>query len=225
MLPSKRVFVAGATGTGKSHFLRNVLLKSERRAIVLDFTGDFAANRAQLGRDVVIAETFDDLRRILPRLAERRSSWRVLTFLQRAECEQLARALLPERLHSGSSLARSLGGVALVCDELNQFAPHSADECILNLWRRGRHVGLTLLGASQSPTEVQPIVRGMSRFLVLFHLHEPNAVAYFAKMIPPNVLEAHETLGKFECLVWDTEQRVGYVLTPDATVRATLSGR
>ena len=110
----------------------------------------------------------------------------------------------------------------MVCDELNQFAPHSADEEILNLWRRGRHVGLTLLGASQSPTEVHPVVRGMLCFLVLFHLHEPNALAYFAKMIPPTVLERHETLGKFECLVWDTEQRVGHILTADAKVREVL---
>lgn len=219
MLPSKRAFVAGATGSGKSYFLRRVLLPLERRAIILDFTGDFYTNARDLGPDVEVAETFEDMRRILPRLAARRDRWRLITFVTREECVALARALLPERLHSGPSVSRALGGVALVCDELNQFAPHSADESILNLWRRGRHVGLSLLGASQSPTEVHPVVRGMSRYLVLFHLHEPNAVAYFAKMIPPNVLEKHESLGPHECLVWDTESRTGYVLDASAKVR------
>lgn len=222
MLPSKRAFVAGATGSGKSHFLRRVLLPRERRAIILDFTGDFYNNRRELGADVEIAETWEDARRILPRLAARRDRWRIITFLTRAELPSLARALLPDRLHSGASVSRALGGVTLVCDELNQFAPHSADEEILNLWRRGRHVGLSLLGASQSPTEVHPVVRGMSRFLVLFHLHEPNALAYFAKMIPANVLACHEQLGQYECLVWDAEQRTGYVLAADASVRQTV---
>lgn len=222
MLPSKRAFVAGATGSGKSYFLRRVLLPKERRAIVLDFTGDFYTNRRELGPDAEVAETWEDVRRILPRLAARRDRWRLLTFVTREECASLARALLPDRLHSGASVSRALGGVALVCDELNQFAPHSADEAILNLWRRGRHVGLSLLGASQSPTEVHPVVRGMSRFLVLFHLHEPNALAYFAKMIPPNVLARHESLGPFECLVWDAETRTGYVLNAQADVSAVV---
>lgn len=222
MLPSKRAFVAGATGSGKSHFLRRVLLPQERRAIILDFTGDFYTNRRELGADVEVAETWEDVRRILPRLAARRDRWRLVTFMTRAECTLLARALLPDRLHSGASLSRGLGGVALVCDELNQFAPHSADEEILNLWRRGRHVGLSLLGASQSPTEVHPVVRGMSRFLVLFHLHEPNALNYFAKMIPAHVLACHEQLGKYECLVWDAEARVGFVLDAEAHVRQTV---
>lgn len=222
MLPSKRAFVAGATGSGKSYFLRRVLLPQERRAIILDFTGDFYANVRDLGADVEVAETFEDLRRIVPRLAARRDRWRLITFLTREEFPQLARALLPDRLHSGASVSRALGGVSLVCDELNQFAPHSADETVLNLWRRGRHVGLSLLCASQSPTEVHPVVRGMSRYLVLFHLHEPNALAYFAKMIPANVLARHESLGQHECLVWDAEARTGYVLDARSKVRETI---
>lgn len=224
MLPSRRAFVAGATGTGKSHFLRRVMLPVERRAIILDFTGDFWNNRKELGDDVELAETWEDLVRILPRLNARRSRWRIVTFLQPAECVLLARAILPARLHSGASLSRALGGVSLVCDELQQFATHSAPAEVLDLWRRGRHVGLTLLGGSQAPTEVHPIVRGMSRFLVMFHLHEPNALAYFAKMVPPNVLEVHGRLEKFECLVYDAEQRRGYRLDKNAKLLETVDG-
>lgn len=222
---SKRAFVAGATGSGKSFFLRRVLLPLERRAIILDTTGDFIANRRDLEASgtVAVAETWDDVVATLPRLAAARDRWRLVTFLSQAECVELAGALLPERLFTGKSVARALGGCALVCDELSQFAPHNADEKILNLWRRGRHVGLTILGASQAPADVSPVVRGMSRYLVLFHLHEPNALGYFARMIPPAILAAHETLGPHECIVFDTEARAGWHLGADGKVRRTLT--
>ncbi len=171
-----------------------------------------------------MAETMDDVRRLLPRLAKY-PSWRLITFVNKLESIELARTFLPERLHTGASLSRALGGCALVCDELNQLAAHNADESVLNLWRRSRHVGLSILGGSQAPTEVHPVVRGMSRFLVLFHLHEPNALAYFARVIPPAVLEEHSRLEQHECLVWDAEQRCGYVLDRAAKVRKVVSGR
>jgi len=222
---SRRVFVAGATGTGKSHFLRRVLLPTQERAIILDFTGDFVNNRRELGGTVEVAETWEDVKRVLPRLAKRGGRWRLVTFLNRSECIELAGALVPERLYTGASIARAVGGCALVCDELSQFATHAADDAVLQLWRRGRHVGLSLLGASQAPTEVHPTVRGMSRYLVMFHLHEPNAVGYFERMVPAHVLEVLERLAAHECLVWDAERRVGYHLDAGAKVLATIPGR
>lgn len=223
MLPSSaRVFVAGATGTGKSHFLRNVLLPKQPRAIVLDYTADFYAHRRELGANVVVAESLQDVRAHVRKLAGA-SSWRVLAMLDAAESAQLGRLLLPERLHSGASLSRALGGVALVCDELNQFAPHNAPADILNLWRRGRHVGLTILGATQAPADVAPVVRGMSRYLVLFQTHEPNALAYFARVMPPAALEALQRCEKFGCICYDAERRVTVVLDSRARVRDTLT--
>lgn len=220
--PSVRAFVAGSTGTGKSYHLRNVLLANHRKAIVLDFTGDFAHNRRELKGHVEIAETLDDLKPILRRMAERRDVWRVLAMLNQGECIALARALVPERIYSGASVAKALGGCALVCDELAQFAPHSADPAIRALWQRGRHVGLTILGASQAPTDVHPNVRGMSRYLVMFHLHEPNAVEYFARVVPPEGIAIATNLGKHECLVWDTEKRIGYHLAANASVKQII---
>lgn len=228
MIPaSKRTFVAGATGSGKSYFLRRILLPLEARAIILDTTGDFLANRHELaaGGDVAIAETWGDVQRELPKLATRSRRWRLVTLLSSAECLELTNALLPERVVTGKSVARALGGCALICDELSLFAPHRADPRIFDLWRRGRHVGLSILGASQAPADVHPVVRGMSRHLVLFHLHEPNALAYFARVLPPAALEAHGTLGEYECLAYDTETRTGWILDRTGRPRQTIPGR
>lgn len=221
MLASRRVFVSGATGTGKSHFLRNVLLPRERRAIVLDYTADFYAHRAELGGEVVVVESWSDVQKAARRLAHV-DRWRMLAMLDSTDSARLASALLPDRLHTGASLSRALGGVALVCDELNQFAAHSAPPAVLNLWRRGRHVGLTILGASQAPAEVAPVVRGMSRYLVLFAQHEPNALAYFARVMPEHVLARLQDAERFGCLVYDAERREGFLLDSCARVRDSI---
>lgn len=222
MIPdSRRVFIAGATGTGKSHFLRRVLLPQHARAVVLDYTADFYAHRRELGPHVVVAESWGDVVRSLRRLQGERS-WRLLAMLDAGDSVRLATALLPARLHSGASVSRALGGVALVCDELNLLAAHNAPAEILNLWRRGRHVGLTILGATQAPADVAPVVRGMSRFLVLFATHEPNALAYFARVMPPAALERLQACERYGCLVYDTERRVTFVLDALARVRDTV---
>ena len=219
---SSRVFAVGATGTGKSHHLRRVLLPRYPRAIVLDYTGDFLNNRKDLGEGTHVAESFEDLGRLVRQLAARRERWRVLAYLNDDDTERLTRALVPTRMVTGPSIARALGGCALVCDELSLFVRQNASPERLALWRMGRHCGLTILGASQAPADVHPLVRGQSRWLVLFHLHEPRSVEYFEKAIPAEVLDIRHEFAAHECLLWDAEKRVGYHLDANAQVRRTL---
>lgn len=219
---SVRVFAVGATGTGKSYHLREVLLPRYPRAIVLDYTGDFLKHRDRLGEGTHVAENFAEVGRLVRQLSARRDRWRVIAYLDEPDTERLTRALVPTRMVTGPSIARALGGCALVCDELSLFVRQNATPERLALWRMGRHCGLTILGASQAPADVHPLVRGQSRWLVLFHLHEPRSVGYFEKAIPAEVLDARHNFAEHECLMWDTERRVGYHLDKDAKVKNIL---
>lgn len=206
-VPSTRVFAAGATGSGKTHFLRTQVIPGTPRAVFVDFVGEWERRRRELRGRVVVATSLGDAARALRDVARVRE-WSLIVQCDPAEFPALARLLVPAKFTDHEPVyARAVGGLALVCDELDLLAPHNAPPEVLGLWRRGRHAGLSIYAATQTPASVHPIVRGMSRYLVLCQMHEPNAVRYFAATVPPDVLARLTTLPPHEVLLFDAHTR------------------
>lgn len=220
---SDRVFACGDTGTGKSFFLSRQVLPKYPRVIILDVTGEMWENRRTIG-DGALCETAGDVARTIAKLAGR-PSWRIYAALSKGETYRLAALLTPEeRIATSPSLSRAVGGLALYCDELETLAAHSAPEVINGLWNRGRHVGLTVVGATQYPASVKPLVRGASRLFVVGQLSDPNAVAYLSRAgFPDEVLQWIGALEFQHLVLFDKRTRCGWRL--DRAHRAIASFR
>ncbi|GMV11563.1 MAG: hypothetical protein AMXMBFR55_32970 [Gemmatimonadota bacterium] len=217
-IPSTRVFVSGATGSGKSHFIRARIMPRVPRAVYVDFVGEWERRRAELRGRVALAYSVHDARTRLAELAGVRE-WSLIVQIDPSEFAEMARLLVPPRFTDATPVyARAVGGVALVCDELDLLAPHNAPPDVLALWRRGRHVGLSIYAATQMPSAVHPTVRGMSRYLVLCQMHEVNAINYFRATVPPNVLDRLTGLPPHEAIVFDAHTRRAWHLNKRARV-------
>jgi DNA helicase HerA-like ATPase len=225
-LESDRVFAVGDTGTGKSYFLSRQILPKYPRVIVLDVTGEMWQQRADVpGGAVVQVETALEVAQAVGRLARNGTrTWRVYAPLSAPEVVRLCSALVPERIATAPSLARAVGGLALYCDELELLAPHAAPPIIAGLWNRGRHVGLSVIGATQYPTSVKPLVRGASRLFVVGQLGDPNAVDYLRHAgFPPLVMQWIERLEFQHLVLFDKRRRRGWLLDRGHSPLATFA--
>jgi len=218
MLPaSDRVFAVGDTGTGKSYFLSRRILPRYARVIVLDVTGEMWLKRSELGGRVILVETAAEVVRAVQRLAPSRGAWRIYAALTEAETVKLCAALVPERIATAPSLSRAVGGLALYCDELETVAGHSSDAVVNGLWNRGRHVSLTVIGATQYPASVKPLVRGASRLFIVGQLGDPNAVDYLRRAgFPDKVMGWIERLEFQHLVLFDKRVRRGWLLDRSA---------
>jgi hypothetical protein len=207
------VFAVGDTGTGKSYFLSRQILPRYARVIVLDVTGEMWEKRAELGGRAGQVETAAEVVQMVKALAGNPRPWRIYAALSKPETWRLAAALVPERIATAPSLSRAIGGLALYCDELEQVADKTAPEIVNGLWNRGRHVGLTVIGATQYPTSVKPLVRGASRLFVIGQLGDPNAVEYLERAgIPPDVMQWIRELEFQHLVLFDKRVRRAWLL-------------
>jgi hypothetical protein len=214
MLPaSDRVFAVGDTGTGKSYFLSRQILPRYARVLVLDVTGEMWLKRAELSGRAVQVETTAEVVRAVQRLAPLRNPWRIYAALTEAEAVKLCAVLVPERIATAPSLSRAVGGLAVYCDELEVLASHSAPPVVSGLWNRGRHVSLTVIGATQYPASVKPLVRGASRLFIVGQLSDPNAVEYLRRAgFPEKVMGWIEGLEFQNLVLFDKRVRRGWLL-------------
>lgn len=214
MLPaSDRVLAVGDTGTGKSYFLSRQILPRYARVIVLDVTGEMWLKRAELGGRAVQVETAAEVVRAVQALAPVRTPWRIYTALTEAETIKLCEVLVPERIATAPSLSRAVGGLAVYCDELEVLAAHNAPPIVGGLWNRGRHVSLTIIGATQYPASVKPLVRGASRLFIVGQLSDPNAVDYLRRAgFPEIVMQWVESLEFQRLVLFDKRVRRGWLL-------------
>lgn len=213
---SDRVFACGDTGTGKSYFLSRQILPRYPRVIILDVTGEMWQSRNVIGPGT-LCETAAEVTTEVAKLAGRQAAWRIYAVLSKAETYKLAALMTPEeRIATAPSLARAVGGLALYCDELETLAGHASPEVVNGLWNRGRHVGLTVVGATQYPASVKPLVRGASRLFVVGQLSDPNAVEYLARAgFPSDVVEWINALAFQELVLFDKRTRNGWHLARD----------
>lgn len=212
---SSRVFVTGGTGSGKSTLLRRSLLPQVPRAIIVDPVGEFRRERFKdrNARVFDLAEIPGALRTLT-----RRERWRLVADIPASSFPILARSLVPERLAVEPSLALAVGGCTLVCDEIHTIASHSAPQEVQELWQRGRHVGLSILAATQRPAKVSRTVTSMSQVLIACQTHEPADLAYLRDIFPRSVHQELQELARYHALVWRVQDGCGALLAPDGSV-------
>ncbi len=186
---SLRGVVLGRTGSGKSQYCRRVWFPMFPRLVILDQTGEWRdIERENGGRVVGIGAL---VATIQARAGQRR--WTIVADLTNSEIEELVRILIP-RGAVDKSPARLLGGMALFIDEVDQVVPINAPEELRTLFRRGRHVGLSVIAATQRPSNVSKEVTSQAQFIAVLALHERNDVAYLRQVMGTDVAN--------DCLDW-----------------------
>jgi hypothetical protein len=181
---SCRVFGTGVTGSGKSHFLRNVFMPRYSRLLVIDAMGEHAANPIGNGRKVYVAHDVAGTLNALRRAPREGNRWQIIANIDARDVTQLAQVLVPPVLREGAAYPLHVGGMALVCDEVDLIAGSNAPPERVGLWRRSRHTGLSILAATQRPHGVSRLVTAMSQYLVICKTHEPNDVEYLRDIMP-----------------------------------------
>ncbi len=174
--PTVRVFIAGVSGSGKSVIAWRMYLERFPRRLIIDLTGEWA-DRAE-----VIVSDVDGLARALRTLAPR-GHWTISAELGIDQIPDLVRYLMPIPNLEQSPIYQCHGAVLLV-DEVDLIAPQrSGREEIRTLWRRSRHVGLSIVATTQRPEAVSREVSAQSHQALALHLVEPAALDYMADLM------------------------------------------
>ena len=218
-----RVVACGVTESGKGFLLRKLFLSRCPRALILDPLGEHlpAAARAD-GFRYFTAYTVEDVKRALRQAVQSGPRWRVIAPLPPADAPAIARILLPQVIVGNNAFPFHVGGMALVCEELDTIAPTNPDPAVESLWRRGRHVRLTVLGATQRPHRVARIITAMSSHLVICATHEPADVEYFERILPADAMRAVRSLPWQWAVLYDVRARRWFLL--DRSQRIVSSG-
>lgn len=225
MTISKRVFACGVTGSGKTAFLARHFLDKEPRLLVVDNTGEWE-ERGTAPATYGLAETAAALGEYA---REKAKSWRHIAYLDTEEVEELSARLLIPVPHIKRGYSAGVGGMALMLDEVDVFTPGGQSSAELrNLWRRGRHCGLSVYAATQRPANVSKEVTSQCRYLVILRQHETRDVEYLRGIIgksPIVPIMRHVSRGEFRACLWDTEEARGYLLDAAGKVTGQVSGR
>jgi len=210
--PSQRDFIAGPTGSGKTHLLM-VWARRYPRQLVLDVTGEWSNPRHFEG-EVHWAADRVQLEKALDKVASL-PRWRVVVPTERLDPEELTRLLVPIHRPGRSSFPRAVGGMALVIDEAAELASHADARKVRALWLRGRHHGLSILAATQRAADVGRMVTSQSERVAVLQTGEPLDLGYWRQALRPEWYEAVLALGYREALVVDRVKRTGGVYSTD----------
>lgn len=174
--PSRRLFVAGQSGAGKSSLAWSGWLAHMPRRILIDQTGEWIDASDTVAWDVT--ELAAAVRELAPR-----GTWTITAPLDRADLPALVDWLIPvPTLRESPVLA--LGGAALLVDEVDLIAPAGAASADLRtLYRRSRHVALTIVSTTQRPANVSREVSAQSTDVVALRLSEPRDRDYMVDLM------------------------------------------
>lgn len=172
-----RVFIAGSSGSGKSTAAWRFYLQMFPRRILLDFTGEWSQHADAVVFDV--QELSMQMRKLAPR-----GKWTISAALDGDDqLEELVDYLIPVP-HLEKSPIRQLGGAVLLVDEVDLIAPpRSMRQEVRTLWRRSRHVGLSIVATTQRPEAVSREVSAQSQQVMCLQLVEPAALEYMADLM------------------------------------------
>lgn len=169
-----RVIATGRTLSGKTEWIWRRYLRRVPRLLIVDTIGEWAASRAAsiagAHFTVGVEETLDCIATIAPD-----DTWRIVADLEREELVELADVLAPRRIEA--SPVPALGGMAIYLDEVDLLVP-LGDARLGGLWRRGRHVGLSVYAATQRPSSVNKEVSAMVDVYGVLPLDEVRDVQY-----------------------------------------------
>lgn len=221
--PSERVFCCGVTGSGKTEFLARAFLPRARRLLLVDQTGEWIERE---GPQAHVVYGYDQTAEALGDLA-RRDSWRLVCSLEPEEVETLTVRLLVPVPNPRAGYAANIGGMAVFLDEVDHLTPNAYCPIGLrHLWRRGRHVGLSVYAATQRPANVSKEVTSMCRWLAVLRTHEVNDLIYLRQVIGASVVDRvmpKINRTEFTVFLWDNMKRQGLILDRDQRIIERVS--
>lgn len=182
--PHEIVVVVGRTGSGKTRLISRVLGPRHPRRITVDVTGECEKLYPAAYFATGYAET---LRALETWARDRNPRWHMVSVLEAHETALLMAELVPVYAPGRSSMAADLGGVCVECSELDVYLPVSgARSSITGPWTtalaRGRHVGCSILAATQRPHQVARIVTSQASRVVAFSTHEPRDLRFLSQI-------------------------------------------
>lgn len=205
MPPAREItVVVGKSGSGKTNLIAKHFGPRHPRRVTFDATGETRALYPGATHVFGAQEASAVLARWLSR---RVSRWHLCVGGTPGDAERVVSALCP--IYDGKSFALSLafGGVAVECFELDVFMPNNGG-LSESAWRvaflRGRHVGLSLLVATQYPALVDRAATSQAGTVVTFALHEPRQLEYMRALGGAAFAEQVKRLARFESL-WLTQ--------------------
>lgn len=175
--PSVRAFITGNSGSGKTTLANRLYLAKMPRVLILDLTGEWE------GKVDASTYSLDELVQTVRNLARERGRWRVALALDPNELEALVAWLVPVPEVKRSPIL-AVGGAALLVDEVDLLAPPgTASTPIRTLYRRSRHVGLTVVSTTQRPANVSREVSAQSNHAIALTLNENRDVDYITRLM------------------------------------------
>lgn len=202
-LPHEIVTVIGRTGSGKTHLIKERLAPRHRRRITIDLTGECAALYPHAYHAIGLRRVFSGLRAWAKMRA---TAWHMVAVLTSEEVGELVTRLCPVFDGTTVALAELLGGVCLECYEIDVLMPvngsnRDTSKAMRNAYQRGRHAGLSLLCATQRPSQCDRVVTSQSHAVITFRMHEPRDLAWLRDVGGQRFADEARTLGKW-CSAW-----------------------
>lgn len=175
--PTLRAFIAGNSGSGKTTLANRLYLTRYPRVLILDLTGEWE------GKVDASAGSVPELVAVMRNMARERGRWKISAGISPAELPQLVDWLIPVPDLKRSPIL-AMHGAAILVDEVDLLAPPgTAKEEVRTLYRRSRHVGLSVVSTTQRPANVSREVSSQSLHAVALSLNEPRDVKYMADLM------------------------------------------
>lgn len=206
-LPHEIVTVVGRTGSGKTSLITDYIAPRHQRRLTLDLTGECRRLFPSAPRCGTVKQVLDVLHAFDEAHAHR---WHIILELDMPAIGALLNALVPMQPHA-PSIAAAWGGLCLECYEIDMLAPNDRGQrdtspIVRHAYQRGRHVGLSILGATQRPAQVDRTVTAMSQHTVSFAMHEPLDVRWLERIHRPLARVVTTQLEKYEAAWYDHDR-------------------
>jgi hypothetical protein len=176
MTQAARVFVTGISGSGKTTGAWHWYLAKAPRVLIVDQVGEWN------GRVFQTANTLPELYAAITE-ARKEKRWVISYSNMDNRLHDLIRWLLPLP-NVDQSPVLAMGGIVLLLDEVDLIAPTGgAPEVIRNLYRRSRHVRLSIVSVTQRPANVLREVSAQSTQVLAYRLTEPRDLDYLSDLM------------------------------------------
>ena len=151
-MQNRIILVLGKKGSGKSFFVKNVLLKKLKRPVfIIDPLAEYPGKRMGLSGIVAALRR----RKIPP----------VINFISRTDEEE-------ERFFK---IIFRLGNCTLIIEEADLYCnPQFIPSSLANLLKRGRHRGIDMVFITRRPAEINRLISAQTNTIISFYQNEPR---------------------------------------------------